>query len=61
MPDLTQEGQALIATEGERAARICEALMRKGVSPEKWPDYFRVRSAGDALLSAALRKDEEPK
>jgi len=41
----------LIAEEGERAARICEALMRKGVFPEKWPDYFRVRSAGEELLA----------
>ncbi len=44
---------ALEGAEGERAARICEALLRKGVSPEKWPDYFRVRSAGDELLARA--------
>jgi len=43
-----------IARQDERAARICEALMRRGVSPEKWPDYFRVRSAGDELLGAKL-------
>jgi len=38
------------AQQDERAARICEALHRKGVLPEKWADYFRVRSAGDKLL-----------
>lgn len=40
-------------TEDERGARICEALLRRGVSPEKWPDYFRVRALGDALLEKA--------
>lgn len=37
--------------ECEREARICEALLRRGVLPEKWPDYFRVRAAGDELLA----------
>jgi hypothetical protein len=49
------ENARLTAVEGERAARICEALHRKGVLPEKWPDYFRVREAGDALLAAVLK------
>lgn len=43
--------KALDLDEAERSARICEALMRQGVSPEKWSDYFRVREAGDRLLN----------
>jgi len=53
--DYVRESVAL-ESEDERGARICEALRRKGVSPEKWPDYFRVRAAGDALLA----KEKQP-
>jgi len=45
--------EAEVAKHDERAARICEALHRQGVSPEKWPDYFRNRAAGDQLLARA--------
>lgn len=46
----------VLDSENERGARICEALHRRGVSPEKWPDYLRVRAAGDALLA----KEKQP-
>jgi len=50
--DALEAAEAKVAEANERGARICEILFRKGISPEKWPDYMRFRSAGDALIAA---------
>lgn len=56
--DMTAENARLVGeVEGadERGARIVEALFIRGVSHEKWPDYFRNREAGNKMLEARAR------